>query len=72
MHPSDDVTRALIQLSDALCMWERSTGRRSVLIVREEGGWSYRAADGKPMIPADVSDSTLLRMVDGTHDIGTP
>jgi hypothetical protein len=64
LHPSPDVTRALIQLSDALCSWERATGRRSVMIVREQGGWSYRAADGKPMVPADVPDILLLASVE--------
>lgn len=64
IHQSEDVTRALIQLSDALCQWERSTGRRSVLILREQGGWSYRAADGKPMVPADVPDAVLLNAVE--------
>ena len=63
-HQSDDVNAALLRLSDALCTWERTTGRRSVLIVREEGGWNYRAADGKPMVPVDVSDTMLLQMVE--------
>lgn len=62
-HPDQDVNAALIRLSDALCMWERNTGRQSVLIIREEGGWQFRAMSGKPGVPDDVTDEMLRQTV---------
>jgi hypothetical protein len=62
-HPDKDVTAALIQLSDALCQWERNTGRESVLILREKGGYMYRAMSGKPNIPDYVTDEQLISRV---------
>ena len=59
-HPDPKINQALIQLSDALCSYERATGRNSVLILREVGGFSYRAMGGKPSIPEDVTDEHLL------------
>lgn len=59
-HPDSDVQQALIKLSDALCTWERNTGRNSVLIVREEGGFVYRAVSGKPGVPDEIPDSKLM------------
>jgi hypothetical protein len=59
-HLDPEVNAALIRLNDALCMWERSTGRNSVLIIREEGGWKHRSQSGKPGIPDDVTDEQLL------------
>ena len=64
-HPDPDVRQALIRLSDALCTWERSTGRESVLILREAGGFVYRAVSGKPGIPDDIPDSDLMKTIEG-------
>ena len=47
-HPSEEVKRAIVQLDDALCVWERNTGRESVLILLEEGGFEHIALSGKP------------------------
>jgi len=62
-HPDKEVTAAIIRLSDALCQWERGTGRESVLIIREVGGYSYRAQSGKPNVPDFVTDEQLIGMV---------
>jgi hypothetical protein len=62
-HPDKEVTAAIIRLSDALCQWERGTGRESILIIRERGGYKYRAQNGKPNIPEWVSDEQLLSVV---------
>lgn len=62
-HPDEHVHRAIIRLSDALCTWERATGRRSILIIREQHGFEYRAMDGKPGIPSDVRDVDLIACV---------
>ena len=59
-HPDPDVQQAIIKLSDALCSWERATSRQSVLIIREQGGFVYRAASGKPGIPDDIADAQLI------------
>lgn len=63
-HPDQEVQAAIIRLSDALCSYERSTGRTSVLILREQGGFFYRAVDGKPNVPNDVPDDDILGMAD--------
>lgn len=60
VHPSAEVQAAIVRLSDALCTWERNTGRQSILIIREQGGFVYRAASGKPGIPNDVPDADLI------------
>ncbi len=66
-HPSPRVDDAIVKLNDALCEWERATGRQSVLILREEGGWSHRSVNGKP-VGADVApDNTLLDMIRAEH-----
>jgi hypothetical protein len=62
-HPDKEVTAAIIRLSDALCQRERMTGRESVLILREMGGYKYRAMSGKPDIPDFVTDEDLLSRV---------
>lgn len=59
-HPSEDVTAALVRLNDALCTWERGTGRQSVLILREQGGFEHRSMSGKPGVPEDVTDEQLM------------
>jgi len=63
-HPDKEVEAAIIRLSDALCQWERATGRQSVLIVRESGGFVYRAMSGKPGIPDDVADQQLTELIE--------
>ena len=63
-HPDKDVNQAIVRLLDALCSWERSTGRQSVLILREQGGFIVRAQSGKPNIPDDVSDDFLFKFIE--------
>ena len=58
-HPDADVQSALTRLLDTLCSWERSTGRRSVLILREQGGFTCRAGSGKPVFDDSIPDSLL-------------
>ena len=62
-HPSERVQAALVRLNDELCSWERSTGRQSILILREQGGFEHRSASGKPNIPYDVEDDLLWQQV---------
>lgn len=62
-HLNEDVQTALIRLCDALCTWERSTGRESVLILREQGGFVFRAMSGKPNVPGDVVDAQLVQII---------
>ena len=61
-HPDDEVQDAIIKLCDRLCMWERATGRESVLVLREQGGLCFRADSGKPLASGvdDVPDRMLL------------
>jgi len=51
-------------LTDALCSWERNTGRESVLILREVDGFVYRAVNGKPDVPNDVEDAQLMKIIE--------
>ena len=62
-HKSPEVDKALIQLDDALCSWERATGIESVLILREQGGFVHRAVSGKPDIPNDIADAQLIETI---------
>jgi hypothetical protein len=64
-HPDENVNRAITQLCDALCDWERATGRESVLIIREQGDFVFRAASGKPNVPNDVSDAEIVSILLG-------
>jgi len=64
-HPDEEVQRAIVRLDDALCSWERATGRESILIIREQGGFVHRTASGKPDIPDDIPDEQLLKSIAG-------
>ncbi len=61
-HPDPDVQDAIVKLCDALCSYERITGRDNVLIVREVGGFAFRANSGKPIHSEDddISDAMLI------------
>ena len=62
VHPDNEIQLALVRLNDALCSWERSTGRESVLILREVGGFVHRSVSGKPVSNGldDVVDAQLV------------
>jgi hypothetical protein len=62
-HPCKAVQAALVRLNDELCSWERSTGRMSILILREQGGFELRTAGGKPNIPDDIDDEMLWSQI---------
>ena len=64
-HPDREVQSAIIRLNDALCTWERATGRQSVLIIREQEGFEHRSVSGKPNVPTDIPDETLFNIVRG-------
>ena len=63
-HQDPDVNHALTRLLDALCSWERNTGRTSVLILREWGGYVCRADSGKPLDEQRMSDVTDTQLMD--------
>lgn len=62
-HPNPEVQKALIRLNDALCSWERSTEKESILILREQGGFVHRSVSGKPGVPEDITDSQMVRAI---------
>jgi hypothetical protein len=67
-HPDDDVRNAMIRLSDALCRYERSTGREYLLIVKgdtSKGPMEYRSLSGGPA-SQDADDEHLLESFEGT------
>jgi len=59
-HECREVQQAIVRLADALCQWERDTGIESVLILREERGFVFRAANGKPNVAIDILDGEFL------------
>ena len=63
IHPDKDVQAAIVRLSDALCSWERNTGRESVLILREQGEFCYRAVSGKPGVSDDITDAQIIQTI---------
>lgn len=64
-HPDPEVQAAIIQLCDRLCSWERGTSRESVFVLREQGGFCFRADSGKPLDSGldDIQDQHLLDRV---------
>lgn len=62
-HLDLDVRNAIIKLTDALCTWERNTGIKNVLIIKEERGFNYRAVNGKPNVPDDIPNNELLKII---------
>lgn len=64
-HPDKEVRQAITRLTDALCSWERATGRENALIIREQGGFEWRAVNGKPNVPINVTDGQLMDLVYG-------
>lgn len=62
-HPSEDVRAAAIRLLDALCQWERTTGRDNVVIIKDAIGCQYRSLSGAPQ-PPDISDALMLEVFD--------
>jgi len=66
-HADREVRSALIRLNDALCAWERNTGRESVLILREVDGFVHRSISGKPVTEGlnDITDAELIRNILG-------
>jgi len=62
VHPNPEVQAALVRLNDALCSWERNTGRQSVLVIREQSGFVHRSLSGKPFseFKDEVSDEQLF------------
>ena len=59
-HPDKEVQSAITRLCDALCTYERNTGRTSAFILRELGGFVVRAASGKPNVPDWVKDEEFV------------
>jgi len=61
-HLDKEVRAALTRLDDALCLWERNTGRESVLILREVDGFVHRSVSGKPVSDSldDITDAELV------------
>lgn len=70
-HPSVDVKGAALQLLDALCSWERSTGRHNVVIIKDSIGVDYRTFDGAP-VNEYTSDAVLLEMYDNISREDSP
>lgn len=70
-HPSEDVRAAAIRLLDTLTMWERSTGRHNIVIIKDSIGCGYRSFDGAP-VPADVDDKHLLEAFQSLYDEENP
>jgi hypothetical protein len=63
-HPDAEVQNAIIKLCDRLCMYERATSRESVFVLREQGGFCFRADSGKPIAGlGDIPDQMLLDRV---------
>jgi hypothetical protein len=63
-HPDPKVRQALLQLEDALCEWERSTGNGAVLILRaaHKGCFEFerRSVNGKPVTSRFATDAQLF------------
>jgi len=69
-HKDKDVEIAIIRLLDALCSWERDTGRRSTLILipHNDDENIIIAQDGKPIFSHIITPERLLEIAQ--HDRG--
>ena len=65
LHPDPDVQHAITRLCDALCQWERTTSRESLVTIREHG-YTFRAVSGKPLDESelDLSDDQIRNALD--------
>lgn len=63
-HPDEEVQKAITRLDDALCSYERTTYRESVLIIRQQGGFVHRSISGKPNIHENITDEQLMCIVE--------
>lgn len=70
-HPSEEVRAATLRLLDALCMWERTTSRHNIVIVKDSVGCGYRSFDGVP-VPEHVGDHQLLESFQTLYDEENP
>lgn len=68
-HPDSRVREAINELVYDLCMWERATGRSSILIIREQGGFAYRSYCGKPTVPDSMTDADALALIGKRPDL---
>lgn len=61
-HKDDEVNEAIIRLLDALCSWERGTGRRSTLILIPHAADEkiVKAEDGKPVNNENLTVGSLI------------
>ena len=73
-HPDAEVQDAIIKLCDRLCMYERATSRESIFVLREQGGFCFRADSGKPIDSDldDVPDGMLLDRIVGPGRLPQP
>lgn len=73
-HPDPEVQQALVRLNDALCQWERSTGRASALILID-GDFTMRCVSGIPSHIDDITNGAFLtigrgRLLDAVRSLG--
>lgn len=64
-HPDESVRKALLELVDALCSWERSTGNEHLIIVKDTAreGYEYRVFTSSP-VPNHTGDHALIEIFD--------
>ena len=75
-HKDSECEQALIRLNDALCTWERHTGRESTLILvpEEPDEPIVMSQSGKPlpenfsMTPSQILAITMKRRLGKTKD----
>ena len=68
-HYNPEVQAALTRLAEVLAENVKKTGLRSVLIFREQGGFTRRFQDGKPFWDEfEPTDAELVTMTLGQGD----
>jgi hypothetical protein len=70
-HPDAEVRQALIRLCDALCSWERATGRQNLLLLIEQPAFDFAADCGKPLTDqsrAGRSPSEIIEAFSWMHN----
>ncbi|MBI2087043.1 MAG: hypothetical protein HYT69_02625 [Candidatus Zambryskibacteria bacterium] len=70
-HPDPECDQAIVRLLDALCSWERSTGRESLLVLVpvEHDEHVVVAHSGKPLDLGKVSYENVCEQVRHTLEV---
>lgn len=63
-HPDERVRQKIIELCDALCMWEENTGRESSLLIIERPDFRFWADSGKSIPTNQIAPFAKIKLTE--------